>query len=297
MPRNLPRGNSYRDPEMNSQELFAHKKRQFKQDLLRQNIPVHPNMNDPKHYTTHFFNQPPMYSELQVIHNYSEVESNAREYGSHPQESMWESKGRESGQNVFYDNQSNSISPNKEDQPKMLENRNKQLSFSNINSKENLSGKKFKATSQIMNSNAKSRAKGANHESASRKLHSRGGKVKSSKARANGLPETGRALKKKGSRVGRKKLATNEPYGKPAPTKRRQKKTGPNHDDHPLNRSYKNQSHKVPNYVHNNKKKPPMASDPQKKMGIYITKSPLKDEEKHTGKFPGKLPRTSRSNF
>jgi hypothetical protein len=301
--RKIQRGNSYGEHKVippGYVETFAFKKAQFEKDLLQKQFHVEQDPKDLNNYGTHYINQPPLYPDNQVISHYSDYESAPKEFKSYPQQSSWESKETEKNQNVFYDNPSKSISPAKEDNPKLLKKNSKQLSFSNINSSENLSAKKYKKTSNIMNSNTKNRNKNNiplnqhHQESALRKLNPKVSKNISKNTKGKGPNEPMRVMKKRNSRAGKKRSGAMEGH-RQIPTKRRVKKGNTFQEEVGMGRSQRNHHNKIPNYMLNVKKKSSTIGSESRKVGSYTMKNPSKMEEDHNfNKFSSKLPRTSK---
>jgi hypothetical protein len=198
------------------------------------------------------------------------------------------------GQNVFYDNASKSNSPTKKNVPKLLTQTSNQLSFSNMTSdnNNNLSKKKIK-NKERMNANISNKPKSM-MRLASEEDHNFGkgssrigknltkGKLKQTMVN----PDTGKPLRKRNSKVAKKK-GGGDGY-RQVPTKRRAKKLNYPQEDSLVSKSYKNNV-KSPKYMMNAKKK--MITMGDRKM--YGKGSPSKnDDDKVFNNYTSKLPRT-----
>ena len=189
------------------------------------------------------------------------------------------------GQNVFYDNASKSNSPTKKVIPKLLNQNSKQLSFSNMTSENNMSKKK-----KVINDNKpKSMMRLATEEDQYMvKGSSRMGK-NMTKGKLGQIvnPDTGKPMRKRNSKAGKKK--TGGDMYKGVPTKRRGKKGGYQQEESITNKSYKNNKSK---YMNTGKKKLITMGDRK----MFGKGSPKKNEEdRPVNNYSSKVPRTSKN--
>ena len=201
-------------------------------------------------------------------------------------------------QNVFYDNASKSNSPVKVEKPKFLAKNSKQLSFSNITSEQNLqlsNQKKKKFANPVTQKNTPKSMMRLEAENNQMVLRTNGRVPKSfvKNTRNKGPSEGGRQLRKKGSRVSKKKTVGSEYKG--ISTKRRGKKTLPQKEESMHSKSYRNPG-KVSNYMQNAKKKQIIEAEARKLSGFTGKINVRQDEEKPFSKYGLKNPRTCKKN-
>jgi hypothetical protein len=285
--KKLSRGSSYAE-RRNQNKLNYNYEEQRRQEEMR--VRYHERNRENEEYRNEDFNTHPVIRENEQVGEYE----NDEEYLQQDNEQMDPNEGEELniGQNVFYDNASKSNSPTKKPVPKLLNQNSKQLSFSNMTSDNNLSKKKQKARNNIHENKPKSMMRLASDEDQIMKGVSRMGKnlTKGKLKQIMMNPDTGKPLRKRNSKAGKKKVGTD--MYKQVPTKRRAKKMNYPQEDSFMNKSYKNNP-KNPKYMMNAKKKLVTMADRK----MFNKGSPQKNEEdKHFNNYSSKLPRTSNLN-